>query len=131
MVDGNDFLKKEEMLKKEVDEVPEFLAGDHTFIRELLHTKNDGVRIHYSLAYASLPAGKSSLPHQLGSSEVYFILQGRGIVCIEEEQSEVRAGSMVFIPANATQYVKNTGTEVLKFLCIVSPEWKASEERIL
>ena len=63
------------MLIKDIQQIPSFLAGDHTVLKEILHPKNDDVDIGYSIAYASLDAGKKSVPHQLKSSEVYIIFQ--------------------------------------------------------
>ncbi len=119
------------MLIKNIEDISAFLAGDHTYIKEVLHPKNDAVQIGYSLAHASLPVGAVSLPHLLHSSEVYFITKGKGIVFINDEKRAVKVGDMVFIPPNATQYIQNTGQDVLEFLCIVHPEWKAGEEEIL
>jgi len=119
------------MLIKNIKDIPSFLAGDHTLIKEVLHPDNDKVEIGYSLAHATLPVGETSLPHLLHGSEVYFITKGEGIVFINEEQQAVKVGDMVFIPAKATQSIQNTGEEVLEFLCIVYPKWQASEEELL
>ena len=112
--------------------LPAFLAGDLTQIKELLHPKNDGIELSYSLALATLEADESSLPHRLvKSSEVYFLLEGNGEMHLDEQEKEVTAGDLVFIPANALQFIKNTGVGRLSFLCIVSPPWSPEEEVIL
>lgn len=118
------------MLIKNTRAVPPFIAGDKTVIRELLHPKNETVDINYSVAHASVLVGEASLPHSLNSSEVYYILQGRGEVYIDDASKPVQVGDIVFIPPKATQYIKNTGTEVLSFLCIVEPFWTADSEHI-
>ena len=51
------------MLVKHIEEVSEFLAGDHTILKEVLHPSNDPIDINYSIAHARLEAGKASLPH--------------------------------------------------------------------
>jgi mannose-6-phosphate isomerase-like protein (cupin superfamily) len=119
------------MLIKNIKNIPSFLAGDHTYIKEVLHPNNDNISIQYSLAHATLPIGETSLPHLLHGSEVYFITKGQGIVFINDEQKAVSVGDMVFIPPRAKQYIQNTGDEPLEFLCIVHPEWKAEEEELL
>ncbi len=119
------------MIVKNTNDIPAFLAGDHTYIKEVLHPKNDAVDIQYSLAHASLPINTTSLPHQLKSSEVYYILKGIGKVFINSETKNVKIGDMVFIPPYATQSIQNTGDEPLEFLCVVHPEWRENEEIIL
>lgn len=54
---------------------------------ELLHPKNDDVELDFSIAYAVLKAGNSSLPHKIsGSIEIYFILEGKGEMHINMEK---------------------------------------------
>lgn len=119
------------MLIKNTNLLPAFLAGDLTQIKELLHPKNDGIELNYSLALATLEVGESSLPHRLvGSSEVYFLLEGAGEMHLDEQVREVAAGDLIFIPANALQFIKNTGGGRLAFLCIVSPPWSPEDEEL-
>ncbi|MBK9015665.1 MAG: cupin domain-containing protein [Saprospiraceae bacterium] len=108
-----------------------FRAGDNTWLREILHPANDNVNTGFSLAHAYLEAGESSLPHKLvTSSETYFILEGSGTIVIEGQKHRIGKGDTVFVPANATQSVQNTGSDRLIFLCIVSPPWAATDEEI-
>ncbi|MEQ1562042.1 MAG: cupin domain-containing protein, partial [Nitrospiraceae bacterium] len=51
---------------------PEFLAGDHTVLRELLHPAKQPVALGYSLAHGTLAPGCRSKWHRLISSEVYY-----------------------------------------------------------
>ena len=117
---------------KKTAPIASFLAGDHTIIQEVLlpiaiWTKNDNIEIGYSLALATFPIGKSSLPHRLASGEVYIITEGKGKVFINEKNKIINQGDVVFIPPNATQYIENIGDEILKFYCIVHPEWSTDE----
>lgn len=118
------------MLSKSLNQIKAFLAGDETQIKEVLHPKNDGVDLPYSLAHASLGVGKASLPHLLKGSEVYFVLEGTGRVFIDEEERLLQKGDLVFIPAGAHQHIRNEGTDDLQFLCIVAPAWSAEEEEV-
>jgi mannose-6-phosphate isomerase-like protein (cupin superfamily) len=47
---------------------------------------------------------------------------------IGDESSPIRPGEIVLIPPGATQYIRNTGTSDLVFLCVVSPKWHADDE---
>ena len=116
------------MIIKDIATVASFIAGDKTIIKEVLHPSNDAVDIPYSIAHATVEVGEQSLPHQLKSSEVYYILDGTGEVNIDNEKSIISKGQLVLIPSMATQWIKNIGYKPLKFLCIVHPFWKAEEE---
>lgn len=117
------------MIKKTTKKIPPFTAGDDTLIREVLHPKNDGLALGYSLAFATLEPGQASKPHILrNSTEVYVIRKGRGRAFIGEEAAEAVSGDVVFIPAGTRQYIENSGGERLEFWCIVSPPWSAGDE---
>ena len=117
------------MLIRDLQYCEEFLAGDKTVLRELLHAgKIEGADFRYSLAHATVKAGESSTPHALKTSEVYYILEGEGEMHIGEEAAQVHSGQAIVIPANAKQCIRNTGTTDLKFLCIVDPAWRKEDE---
>ena len=117
-------------IKKKLVEIPEFLAGDKTHLKEVLHPKNDNLDLGFSLAHAIIKKGESSLPHQLLHSETYFFLNGKGQIFLGEETYDVEKGDTVFVPPKINQYVKNTGEEDLAFICIVSPPWSEDTEEI-
>lgn len=119
------------MLVKDLNNCDEFLAGDKTILRELLHPDKQDINLRYSLAHATLKKGETSTPHKLKTSEVYYILEGEGVMYIEEETKKVYTGCMIYIPPNKKQYIENTGNGSLKFICIVDPAWKKEDEEVL
>jgi mannose-6-phosphate isomerase-like protein (cupin superfamily) len=119
------------MLKIDLEERAEFVAGDRTVLREVLHPAKDGVRLGYSLAHAFVRPGEESLPHRLASSEVYCFLEGRGVMSVDGEEAEVGPGTTVYVPPGGLQHVRNTGQGDLRFLCIVDPAWKVEDEQVL
>ena len=119
------------MLIKDLAKCDYFIAADKTNLCELLHPGQEGLDLPYSIAFAKLEPGKSSLPHRLKtSSEVYFILDGGGEMRIDSEQAIVRPGQAILIPPGSWQHIRNTGEVELKFLCIVSPMWRAEDEEV-
>lgn len=116
------------MRVRDLKDCAEFVAGDKTNLRELLHPERTGGDFRYSLAHATVNAGESSVPHALKTSEVYYILDGEGEMHIDSESEGVHAGQVVVIPPNARQCIRNTGRIDLKFLCIVDPAWKSEDE---
>ena len=119
------------MLVRDQGDCYEFLAGDETHLRELLHPNKESLHIRYSLAHAYLKPGEASLPHKLRSSEVYYILEGEGIMFINDESSRIASGHTIYVPPNAIQHVRNTGANDLKFLCIVDPAWRGDDEELV
>lgn len=119
------------MFVKDLNDCEEFIAGDATILRELLHPDKAPLELRYSLAHAVLPPGKESTPHSLKTSEVYYILEGMGRMHINNETADVRAGHAVYIPPSAIQHIENTGPSDLKFICIVDPAWRKEDEVVL
>jgi mannose-6-phosphate isomerase-like protein (cupin superfamily) len=119
------------MFVVDLSDCPEFEAGDHTLLRELLHPAREHLRLRYSLAHAIVRPGQASLPHRLKTSEVYYILEGSGRMHIDDEAREVGPQQAIYIPPGALQYIENTGEANLKFLCIVDPAWRVEDEEVV
>jgi mannose-6-phosphate isomerase-like protein (cupin superfamily) len=109
----------------------EFIAGDSAVLRELLNPLKEDLALRYSLAWAKVLPGKITLVHRLKTSEVYYILGGRGEMYIDEERQEVAPGQAIYIPPQSRQCIKNTGPSDLTFLCIVDPAWRSEDEEVL
>ncbi len=119
------------MVIRDIKDCREITAGDGSALREIFHPDRGPSPAGYSLARAVVKPGRRTRPHRLKSSEVYYILEGRGLMRVGEDAAEVAAGQAVFIPALHTQSIENTGPGDLVFLCIVEPAWQAEDEEVL
>ena len=119
------------MFIKDLKTCKEFIAGDNAILRELLHPDKAELKLRYSLAHAVLKPGHSSYRHKLKTSEIYYILEGEGLMHIDKEASRVLPGQVVYILTDSVQYIKNIGQTDLKFLCIVDPAWRKEDEEIM
>ena len=118
------------MLIRKLQDCEEFTAGDDTLLRELLHPDKQPLDLRYSLAHATVPVGKTSTPHALRTSEVYYILQGQGEMSIDGETQLVEPGDAIYIPPNARQFIRNCSDSPLMFICLVDPAWRQEDEVI-
>ena len=112
-------------------EIDSITGNEGTKIKQYFHPHNTLNGINYSLAQFSLDAGKKSKLHKIKSSEIYYILEGRGILHIDEESHHLEKDDSVYVPSNSRQFIENSGSNELKFLCIVEPAWKADDEILL
>jgi len=119
------------MFIRNLSDCEKFIAGDNSMLRELLHPDKAELAINYSLAHAVINPGQTSISHKLKTSEVYYILEGEGIMHINKETQRVHQGHAIYIPPNSQQFIQNTGKDDLVFLCIVDPAWKKEDEIIL
>jgi mannose-6-phosphate isomerase-like protein (cupin superfamily) len=119
------------MFIKKLTDCEEFTAGDGSLLRELLHPVKADIAIRYSLAHAIVKPGLTTTLHSLKTSEVYYIMEGEGIMHINEESSKVLPGAAIYIPPGSRQYIHNTGKTDLIFICLVDPAWRREDEEIM
>ena len=119
------------MFIKDLKTCEEFIAEDNTILRELLHPDKAELKLRYSLAHAMLKPGHTSYRHKLKTSEIYYILEGEGLMHIDNESARVLPGSSHLYSPDSVQYIKNIGQIDLKFLCIVDPAWRKEDEVIM
>jgi mannose-6-phosphate isomerase-like protein (cupin superfamily) len=119
------------MFIKHFSETTEIVSGDRALLRELLNPRKEQMQIDYSLAWAQIQPDQKTVPHTLSYAEVYYILRGDGIMHIDDEEAAIKAQDTIYIPPHAIQWVENTGTIPLAFLCIVNPAWHPEAEQIL
>ncbi|HSF67341.1 MAG TPA: cupin domain-containing protein [Nitrospiraceae bacterium] len=110
---------------------PEFLAGDHTILRELLHPAKQPLSLGYSVAHGIVAPGARSKWHRLASSEVYYIIAGRGRLTVDDSVVAVGPGSVIYVPPGGKQSLENFGLTPIEFLCLVDPAWRAEDEEVL
>lgn len=118
------------MFIRDLKECDEFTAGDGCRLRELLHPGKAALAVRYSLAHAVVVPGQATRPHRLAASEVFYIMEGEGVMHINGEGSPVFPGQAIYIPPNAVQNIRNPGPKNLVFLCIVDPAWRKEDEEV-
>jgi len=118
------------MLVKELIKIKDIEAGDRSILKEVLVPAKEKIGAEFSLAHAKVLPGGATLLHSLSSSEAYIIISGSGRMRIEDEEKDVEAGQVVYIPPDAKQKITNTGDGDLVFYCVVSPPWKKENEKI-
>ncbi len=112
-------------------EIPSIDGNEGTKIKQYYYPHNTLNGVRFSLAQFTIKQGKRSLRHKLQSSEIYYILEGVGTLRINDESFNVKKDDSVYVPPMSEQFIENTGTSDLRFLCIVDPAWKAEDETIL
>jgi mannose-6-phosphate isomerase-like protein (cupin superfamily) len=74
------------------------------------------------LAEASLPIGGSTERHyHKVSEELYYVLEGTGVMEIDGEEREVGPGDAILIPAGAWHEIR--AMEAMRFLCCCAPPY--------
>lgn len=69
--------------------------------------------------------------HAHAPEQMYFILEGSGLMTVNTEQQTVQAGDCIFFSAFDEHGLQNTGGTVLRYLSAASPSFTAEESRQL
>lgn len=102
------------------DQVP-FTTKDGSTIRSILDRTNAPVQAQ-SLAEAAIPAGAATERHYHRiSEELYFLLEGEGMMEIDGESVRVVPGDAILIPAGAWHQIR--AVTPLRFLCCCAPPY--------
>lgn len=94
----------------------EQLAADNDNFRQVLHTGD-----HAQVVVMSLLGGQDigSEVHDL--DQILVVVQGSGLAVLNGEETEVRPGSLVYVPEGATHNLLNTGEGALKLYTVYTP----------
>jgi mannose-6-phosphate isomerase-like protein (cupin superfamily) len=109
------------------DEAVPFTTVDGSIIRSLLDRSNAPVA-HHSLAEATLEPGQATTRHHHKvSEEIYYLVEGSGLMDLDGETRDVAVGDAVLIPPGAWHQLTNTGNGPLRLLCTCAPAWQPDD----
>jgi mannose-6-phosphate isomerase-like protein (cupin superfamily) len=115
----------------EYHNVKPYVTKDGSLVRELIHPSIHGNR-NLSLAEATVaPESKTRLHRHSSAEEIYFFLEGRGLMTLEEEVFPVGVGDSVLIPPGKRHRLENTGRSPLKVLCACSPAYSHEDTELI
>ena len=116
------------MIIKKIEDIKAFEGNEGTQIKQIISPGETDNAIRYSIAHCTIIPGKSSKPHTMKTSEMYYILQGEGIMHIDSETKQVNQNDLIFVPPMSKQFLENNGESDLTILCIVDTALKKEDE---
>jgi mannose-6-phosphate isomerase-like protein (cupin superfamily) len=72
------------------------------------------------------PGGKQRV-HQHHPEQVYFILEGKGLMTVADKRAEVGPADCIFIPSGVSHGLKNNGKKLLRYFSAAAPSFKKEE----
>lgn len=84
-----------------------------------------------SLQISFIPVNSEQPVHNHEPEQVYYIIRGNGLMIIDDEREQVRAGDAIYVPSNKKHGIKNNGTETLEYLTANAPTFSEEYENRL
>ena len=86
-----------------------------------LISRDDGAENFAMRMFALQPGGHTPLHTHPHEHEV-FVVEGEGICVCEGREYRIEREHVAFVPGGAEHRFKNTGSSVLRFLCLIPME---------
>ena len=100
-----------------------FISQDKAIVKEIVSPRNSVIK-NQSLAEVTIRPGHSILEHyHVKSEELFYILQGEGLISVEGETCSVSEGDVVAVLPGMIHKVKNDGKTDLIMLVACSPSY--------
>lgn len=118
-------------MKNSIENTAAYITRDQSEIRELLHPSQHPVK-NQSLAEARVSPGQVTSRHyHEKTEEIYFILEGSGQMFLDDESFDVQRGDSILIKPGQHHCIKNTGQQVLHFLCSCAPAYQHEDSFLI
>ncbi len=109
---------------RNLDEAEPFTTKDGSTIRELLGLPTSSLVQKLSLAEAILGPGQATKRHyHRESEEIYFLLEGVGLMEVDGATRQVGPGDAVLVPAGA-RHTLRAGDAGARLLCCCAPPYR-------
>ena len=94
---------------------------------KLIGPENSSARA-LSTALVIIEEGRSSTPHyHRTTKEIYFVLDGRGLLRVDDEEYAVKECTIAYIPPNTPHSIENMGRKNLKLLVTDHPSYDPAD----
>ncbi|THB68559.1 MAG: cupin domain-containing protein [Desulfovibrio sp.] len=113
---------QDDLVTMEVAEIPESDGDQGMTLRRLVYPGKDDVLVRYSLTHVTLFPGDRVAGHDVAAPQVYYFLEGTGVMTVANESMAVEPGQTVYVPAESSRSLRNTGQAQLCFLAIDDPD---------
>ena len=107
--------------------------------KEAPRYQRDGITSYLLVSEKTCGAGKLAITivemepggfqhlHSHEPEQIYYVLEGQGLMCVDGEEELVQAGDCVFFPSFAKHGLKNTGKGHLRYLSTASPSFTLAQ----
>jgi len=89
----------------------------------LLASPRTSDSVHLTTTLVEIKSGGKQRIHSHVPEQIYFILEGSGLMTVADETAHVGPGDCIFIPSGAPHGLKNKGKVLLKYFSAAAPSF--------
>jgi mannose-6-phosphate isomerase-like protein (cupin superfamily) len=93
----------------------------------LLASPRTSTAEHLTTTLAEIQPGGDQRLHRHRPEQVYFILEGSGLMTVGDETQRVGAGDCVFIPSDQPTGLRNDTANVLRYFSAAAPAYERAQ----
>lgn len=82
---------------------------------------------HLTTTLVDIEPGGQQRIHSHAPEQIYFILEGGGMMTVGDDTKEVQQGDCVFVPSGSPHGIRNHTTHVLRYLSAAAPAFTDAE----
>ena len=82
---------------------------------------------HLTTTLVEVEPGGLQRIHRHGPEQVYFVLDGIGIMTVGDETQEVRRGDCILVPSDTPHGIRNHGKQVLRYFSAAAPSFELGD----
>lgn len=110
-------------MKRNRSDIAPYVTKDGSRIWELFHPGSSPLK-GFSVAEALVGPAQATEAHvHHAAQEVYYILEGEGVMRLGGETLDVGKGDAILILPGVEHRIKNAGKGALRFLCVCGPPY--------
>ena len=82
---------------------------------------------HLTTTLVQIEPGGEQPIHRHTPEQVYFVLEGSGLMTVGAETQDVGAGDCIFVPSDTPHGIRNQRQEVLRYFSAAAPAFDTSD----
>lgn len=83
----------------------------------------------FNMRVFEVQPGHASPHHSHWWEHEVFVLSGQGVVKTDHGEVSIGHGSTVFVPGGDMHQFRNTGDDLLRFICLIPQDWLGEVEK--
>lgn len=97
----------------------------------MLIGQNNVINTKISIQISTIPVNSAQALHNHQPEQCYYIIKGKGLMIIENEEQVVSSGDAIYVPANMKHGIRNIDQVELEYLTANTPAFDINYENSL